>query len=56
MPQGKSAGARCVHLDAENLCGLYLNNERSKVCITYRATEEFCGSSGDEALKLIAIL
>ena len=56
MPQGKPAGVRCVHLDAENLCSLYHKNERPKFCTTYLATEEFCGSSRDEALKLIAKL
>jgi hypothetical protein len=56
MPQGKPAGVRCVHLDAENLCNLYQKNERPKFCITYLATEEFCGSSRDEALELIAKL
>lgn len=56
MPHGKPAGVRCVHLDAENLCSLYRKTERPKVCIAYRATEEFCGSSRGEALKLIAKL
>jgi len=56
MPQGKPAGVRCVHLDSENLCDLYRKDERPKVCIEYSATEEFCGRSRDEALKLIAIL
>jgi uncharacterized protein len=56
MAQGKPAGVRCVNLTSENLCSLYQKDERPKVCITYRFTEEFCGSSMDEALKLIAKL
>jgi uncharacterized protein len=56
MPLGKPSGVRCVHLDAENLCSLYGKTERPKICIAYMPTEEFCGSSRNEALKLIATL
>jgi len=56
MPQGKPAGVRCVNLDSENLCSLYQKAERPEVCIAYTATAELCGSSRDEALKLIAKL
>lgn len=56
MPQGKPAGVRCVQLDEENLCSFYGKTERPKFCITYMATEEFCGSTRGEALKLIAKL
>ena len=56
MPQGKPAGERCVHLDDENLCSLYQKNERPHFCVTYMATKEFCGSTREEALELIAKL
>jgi len=56
MPHGKPAGMRCVHLDAENLCCLYGKAERPKFCLTYLPTEELCGGSRDEALKLTAKL
>ena len=54
--QGKPARVRCVHLDADNLYSLYLNSARPVVCITSEASEEFCGSTGDEALEHIAKL
>ena len=53
---GQTPGVRCVHLDADNLCSLYLNSARPVVCITYETSEEFCGSTRDEALELIAKL
>jgi Fe-S-cluster containining protein len=53
MPDGKPAGVRCLHLTAENLCSIYFDPERPKVCKSYQATEEFCGRSAGEAIDRI---
>ncbi len=53
MPQGKPAGVRCIQLTPENLCSLYGKPERPDVCESYRASEEFCGSSMSDALRLL---
>ena len=56
MPHGKPAGVRCFHLTEENTCHLYGRPERPKVCRSYKATEELCGESSEEALERIARL
>ena len=56
MPAGKPAGMRCVHLDADHLCGLFGSGDRPEVCTRFQATEELCGNSRDEALTRLAWL
>ncbi len=51
MPQGKPAGIRCVQLTEDNICKLYGRPERPAVCVSYSATEEFCGKCRHEALQ-----
>jgi hypothetical protein len=53
MPQGKPAGVRCVQLTPENHCTLYGKPGRPDVCGSYRASDEFCGSSRSDAMRLL---
>lgn len=50
MPHGKPAGVRCVQLTADNLCRLYGRPERPVVCSRFRADEETCGQTAEEAI------
>ncbi|CAB5598028.1 YkgJ family cysteine cluster protein [Pseudomonas aeruginosa] len=54
MPAGKPAGVRCLHLDENQLCGLFGRPERPAVCGQFGADPEICGDSREQALALIA--
>jgi len=54
MPNGKPAGVRCVQLDENNLCLLYGDPRRPQVCIDFQAMPDVCGSSREEAMRLLA--
>lgn len=56
MPDGKAAGERCIHLDADNHCGLFGEPERPLFCRQFRAEPDVCGESRDEALVLLQTL
>lgn len=56
MPYGKAAGERCVHLSAEHLCAIFGRPERPAVCSAFSADPEVCGSSRDEAIRLLGWL
>lgn len=45
MPHGKSAGVRCVQLDAANRCNLFAQPERPKFCAGLQASVEMCGDA-----------
>jgi uncharacterized protein len=49
MPGGKPAGTRCVHLTAENLCGIFERNDRPPVCGALKPGKEMCGDTFEEA-------
>ena len=53
MPQGKPAGISCVQLTADNVCKIYGMAERPDVCVSYQATQEFCGTKRSDALRLL---
>lgn len=53
MPDGKPASVRCVQLTPDNRCSLFGKPGRPAVCISYQATEAFCGESPDDALRLL---
>lgn len=53
MPLGKPAGIRCVQLTTDNICKIYGMAERPGVCVSYQATQEFCGTNRSEALRLL---
>lgn len=56
MPNGKPAGARCLHLTRDNRCGLFGKPERPEVCQRLRPSEEMCGRSREEALVYLTWL
>lgn len=56
MPQGKPAGVRCIQLTADNLCALFGKAGRPLVCNSYAFTGDFCGTTKEEALSLLADL
>lgn len=53
-PQGKAAGIRCLHLDAENKCEIFLLPSRPAVCHGFKATRDVCGHSREEALNILS--
>jgi len=53
MPGGKPAGVRCIHLLGDYRCALFGDPSRPKVCSDFRAEPEFCGSSREEALRIL---
>jgi hypothetical protein len=53
MPQGKPAGERCLHLSVEMLCGLFGLPERPAVCGQFSPAADVCGSSSEEAIRLL---
>ncbi len=56
MPDGKPAGIRCVHLTADNLCGIYGSDDRPAVCGALKASKEMCGDSFGEAYERLMSL
>ena len=53
MPNGKPAGVRCIHLQDDYRCALFGSHLRPRVCNDFKPEPEFCGSSRDEALKIL---
>jgi hypothetical protein len=51
--QRQAAGERCLQLSVENLCSIFGQPERPAVCSGFPADVEVCGSSSEEAIKLI---
>lgn len=56
MPNGKAAGERCVHLTPDYLCAIFGQPERPQVCSAFAADPEVCGSSREEAIRLLGWL
>lgn len=56
MPDGKPAGVRCIHLSADYRCLIYGHPERPRVCEQFKADEEVCGTSREEAMILLGTL
>jgi Fe-S-cluster containining protein len=56
MPHGKPAGVRCVQLTADYCCKLYGDPRRPKVCEAFRASEDTCGTSREEAMQILSAL
>jgi len=56
MPQGKSAGVRCVQLDEANDCRLFGFPERPTVCGQLQPSLEMCGADAPAALAWLAQL
>ncbi|MCY4046196.1 MAG: YkgJ family cysteine cluster protein [Cellvibrionales bacterium] len=56
MPSGKQSGERCVHLSDENRCCLFNDPRRPSYCAKFSADSDFCGSSFDEAMKILLVM
>lgn len=56
MPNGKKAGERCIQLDENNLCKLFGQSNRPKVCADFSAEEWVCGANKEEAMAIISHL
>jgi len=56
MPDGKPEGMRCIHLDDDYRCLLYGDPSRPAVCNDFKPDPDFCGSSREEALKIMTSL
>ncbi len=54
LPGGKPANTKCIHLQEDLRCGIY--EQRPKVCRDFKAEKDFCGSSREEALEILARL
>jgi len=53
MPEGKPAGVRCVQMTPDNRCLLFNKPGRPDVCVSYQATEEWCGKGAETALGML---
>jgi Fe-S-cluster containining protein len=50
MPNGKPEGERCIQLSDDNLCKIFGQPERPKVCDQFSAEIDICGHSAKEAM------
>ncbi|MGF1739725.1 YkgJ family cysteine cluster protein [Vibrio profundum] len=50
MPNGKKAGERCIQLNDDNLCQLFEQPERPKVCLAFKPCPDICSTSNQQAL------
>mgnify|MGYP001358299040 CR=1 FL=1 len=53
MPNGKPAGVPCIHLSADNRCGLFGKPERPPVCGSLKPARDMCGDSDEEAFAIL---
>ncbi|HHT9146178.1 MAG: hypothetical protein Q7J76_01930 [Candidatus Brocadiaceae bacterium] len=56
MPNGKTAGVRCMQLSPDNRCLIYDKPEKPVVCSNLRPLEEMCGQTSKEALAYLEFL
>lgn len=50
MPLGKPAGVRCIQLDEHNLCKIFLQPSRPKVCDQFKADFDICANTNEQAM------
>ena len=53
MPNGKRAGERCVHLDADGRCTIFDRPERPRWCRDLKPSPEMCGDNDAEAMAIL---
>lgn len=51
MPEGKPAGTACIHLTQDQLCGIFKQPGRPKVCSDFEFDPSVCGTCREEALE-----
>jgi len=56
MENGKPAGVRCIHLTEDYRCDIFNSPDRPQVCAGFMAESDFCGSSREEAMKILTML
>ncbi|MFM2479095.1 YkgJ family cysteine cluster protein [Celerinatantimonas sp. MCCC 1A17872] len=56
MPEGKPAGVRCVQLDDDNLCRLFNQSERPKVCEEFKFSKWVCSDNRTQAIRVLTEL
>lgn len=56
MPHGKPAGIRCIHLSEDYRCLIFDDPTRPWVCKNFKAEENICGTSREEAMILLGDL
>ncbi len=56
MPDGKPAGVRCIHLDANNACELFGQAVRPQFCVDLMPEPAMCGDDRTQALHYLAVL
>jgi Fe-S-cluster containining protein len=55
MPNGKKAGERCIQLDENNLCKIFGQPDRPKVCSNLKPTKDMCKATNNEALETLTL-
>lgn len=45
---------RCLHLDIENKCSIFLDPDRPLVCSGFQATEDAYGNTKEEAMAILS--
>lgn len=53
MADGKPAGVRCLNLLDDYHCAIYDDPGKPKVCTDFKAEPEFCGSTQEEAMRIL---
>ena len=56
MEKGKKAGERCIQLDENNLCKIFNDPRRPRVCSGLKPSIEMCGSCREDALEYLTKL
>ncbi|SCI13582.1 MULTISPECIES: YkgJ family cysteine cluster protein [unclassified Romboutsia] len=53
MEKGKPSGVRCIQLDENNMCMIFKDPKRPKVCGKLEPCEEMCKNNRDEAIRYL---
>jgi len=53
LPDGKPAGVRCPHLDADTRCELFGSPLRPATCVGLQPAADMCGASRDDAIATL---
>lgn len=56
MPNGKSAGVRCIQLNDLNQCMIFGKPERPAVCESLQPSIEMCGATHEHAMQFLTRL